>query len=65
MPPFRKLEPEEDVDSYFGAFEAHMEFHDVPNGQWSKYLGPILNPDANLVYMAMDTAARKQYSTLK
>ena len=65
VPPFRKLEPEEDVDSYFGAFEAHMEFHDVPNGQWSKYLGPILNPDANLVYMAMDTTARKQYSTLK
>ena len=26
---------------------------------------PILNPDANLVYMAMDTTARKQYSTLK
>ena len=25
VPPFRKLEPEEDVDSYFGAFEAHME----------------------------------------
>ena len=32
---------------------------------WSKYLGPTLNPDANLVYMAMDTTARKQYSTLK
>ncbi len=56
---------EEDVDSYFGAFEALMEFHDVPNCQWSKYLGPVLNPDANLVYMAMDTTARKQYSTLK
>ena len=23
---------EEDVDSYFGAFEDHMEFHDVPSG---------------------------------
>ena len=65
VPPFPKLEPEEDVESYFGAFEAHMEFHDVPNCQWSKYLGPILNPDANLVYMAMDTTARKQYSMLK
>ena len=41
-----------------------MEYYDVPQTQWSNF-GPILNPDANLVYMAMDTTDRMNYSTLK
>ena len=65
VPSFHKLETGEDVEAYFGAFEAHMEYYDVPQTQWSRNLGLILNSDANLVYMAMDTTDRKNYSTLK
>ena len=65
VPSFRTLDTGEDVEAYFGAFEAHMEYYDVPQTQWSRNLGPILNPDANLVYMAIDTTDRKSYSTLK
>ena len=32
VPPFRKLEPEEDVDSYFGAFEASSMMCPMVNG---------------------------------
>lgn len=43
-----------------------MEFHDVPDHQWSKYLGltQMQIPDANLVYMVI-TMERKHFDTLK
>ena len=30
VPKFRKLEVEEDVEAYFGAYEAHMDSYGVP-----------------------------------
>ena len=65
VPKFRKLEVEEDVDSYLGAYEAHMDSYSVPRTQWSKHLAPILNPDATEVYMAMESEDRKNYDSLK
>ena len=64
-PPFRKLELEEDVEAYLGAFETHMECYEVSRGQWSRYLAPILNPDATEVYMALDSDTRRDYNSLK
>ena len=37
-PSFRKLELEEDVEAYLGAFETHMECYEVSRGQWSRYM---------------------------
>ena len=65
VPKFRKLEVEEDVDAYLGAYEAHMNSYSVPRTQWSKNLALILNPDATVVYMAMESEDQKNYGSLK
>ena len=65
VPKFRKLEVEEDVDAYLGAYEAHMDSYSMSRTQWSKHLAPILNPDATEVYMAMESEDRKNYDSLK
>ncbi len=65
VPKFRKLELGEDVESYFCAFEAHMDDYSVRKQWWTKHLAPILNPDASAVYTAMESEERRNYDKLK
>ncbi len=60
---FRKLELSEDVESYFCAFEAHMDGYSVRKQWWTKHLAPILNPDATAVYTAMESEERRTTSS--
>ncbi len=65
VPTFRKLELDEDVESYFWAFEAHMDSYSVRKQWWTKHLAPILNPDASAVYTAMEFEEQRNYGKLK
>ena len=65
IPKFRKLERGEDVESYFCAFEAHMDGYDVKKQFWTKHLAPILNPDASVVYTTLESEERRSYDKLK
>ncbi len=67
IPKFRRLDTvgEEDVEAYFSAFEMHMDCYGVPKIRWGRHLGPILNPDASEVYLALNSDERKDYDTLR
>ena len=62
---FRRLEKGEDVETYFAAFEAHMECYSLPRHQWTRNLIPILPPEATQVYVQLDTESRQDYDILK
>ena len=62
---FRIMDKEEDPTDYFSAFEAHMITYRVDREQWTKYLVPILRPEASQVYLSMLEEAKLNYSRTK
>ncbi len=42
-----------------------MDCYGVPKTRWGRHLGPILNPDASEVYLALNSDERKDYDTLR
>ena len=52
---FRKSEKGEDEETYFAAFEAHMECYSLSRHQWTRNQIPILPPEATQGYVQLDT----------
>ena len=62
---FRRLEPQEDVETYFISFETHMTTCSVEKTSWLKHLAPLLDPEASRVYVNLDEDARIKYDEVK
>ena len=59
------MDKEEDPTNYFSAFEVNKTTYLVDRDQWTKYLVPILRPEALQLYLSMSEEAKLNYSHTK
>ena len=61
---FRLMKVDEDVETYFSSFEAHMTTYRAEE-EWTKYLALLLEAQPNRVYISLDEDSQRDYDVVK
>ena len=59
------MKADEDVETYFSSFEAHMITYSAKREDWTKYPALLLEPQPNRVYISLDEDSRWDYDVVK
>ena len=62
---FRPMKVDEDVETYFSSFEAHMTTYRAEKEEWTKCLAPLLDAQLKSVYISLDEDSRRDYDVVK